>query len=94
MTLPVRVTVDIYLHRAPVRTQTMNIKLIMLMESLRAFVKREDGASAIEYAVIAGLISVVVIVAAGAIGTDLGVIMDNIKDAISTGADQSGRPET
>lgn len=63
----------------------MNIKLIMLMESLRAFVKREDGASAIEYALIAGLISIVVIGAAAAIGTDLSAIMTKISTAVKLG---------
>lgn len=81
MTLPVRMTVDNYLHRAPVRTQTMNIKLIMLMESLRAFVKREDGASAIEYALIAGLIAVVIITAV----TALGVKVEDVFKAITNG---------
>lgn len=49
----------------------MNTKLIMLMESLRAFVKREDGASAIEYALIAGLMAVIVIGAFAAFGGGL-----------------------
>ena len=47
----------------------MNIrKMIMLMESLRTFIKREDGASAIEYALIAGLIAVAIVVTAGTLG--------------------------
>ena len=49
----------------------MNTKLIMLMESLRAFVKREDGASAIEYALIAGLIAVGIIGAATFLGEEV-----------------------
>ncbi|MDY3197378.1 MAG: Flp family type IVb pilin [Pseudomonadaceae bacterium] len=63
----------------------MNVKLIMMMETLRSFIKREDGASAIEYALIAGLISIVVIGAAVTIGEDLGSIMDKIKSAVSSG---------
>lgn len=63
----------------------MNVKLIMMMETLRSFIKREDGASAIEYALIAGLISIVVIGGAAAIGTDLGAIMDKIKTAVAAG---------
>ncbi|WP_221627175.1 Flp family type IVb pilin [Halopseudomonas xiamenensis] len=46
----------------------MNTKLIMLMETVRAFIKREDGASAIEYALIAGLIAVAIIGAATFLG--------------------------
>lgn len=64
----------------------MNVKLIMMMETLRSFIKREDGASAIEYALIAGLISIVVIGGAALIGEDLGTIMDKIQEAVGKGA--------
>ena len=60
----------------------MNTKLIMLMESLRAFVKREDGASAIEYALIAGLISVMVIGGAQLIGADLNTLFRDIAEKL------------
>jgi pilus assembly protein Flp/PilA len=56
----------------------MNTKLIMLMESLRSFIKREDGASAIEYALIAGLIAVAIITAVAAVGTDITAVFNNI----------------
>ena len=56
----------------------MNTKLIMLMESLRSFIKREDGASAIVYALIAGLIAVAIITAVTALGTDVTAVFDNI----------------
>lgn len=56
----------------------MNTKLIMLMESLRAFVKREDGASAIEYALIAGLISIAIITAAGLLGDQISAAFTKI----------------
>lgn len=63
----------------------MNTKLIMLMESLRSFIKREDGASAIEYALIAGLISVAIITTVGLIGDEMNTvfttILDKLKDA-------------
>ncbi|MFS2127050.1 Flp family type IVb pilin [Pseudomonas sp. NY15435] len=49
----------------------------------KAFMADKEGATAIEYAVIAGLISVVVISAAALIGTDLGVIMDSIKTEVA-----------
>lgn len=63
----------------------MNTKLIMLMESLRSFIKREDGASAIEYALIAGLMAVAVIAGIGLIGGDDGALktlFDRIKTAL------------
>ncbi|MEJ6655124.1 MAG: Flp family type IVb pilin [Pseudomonas sp.] len=60
----------------------MNTKLIMLMESLRTFVKREDGASAIEYALIAGLMAVIVIAAMAVLGGEDGALT-GIFDAIA-----------
>lgn len=56
----------------------MNTKLIMLMESLRSFIKREDGASAIEYALIAGLISVGIIAAATSVGDEIVRVFEEI----------------
>lgn len=61
----------------------MNTKLIMLMESLRAFVKREDGASAIEYALIAGLMAVIVIAAFGLFGDGLSDVFSAIGTKLS-----------
>ncbi|WP_207388779.1 Flp family type IVb pilin [Stutzerimonas kirkiae] len=49
----------------------------------KLFLKREDGASAIEYGIIAGLISIVIIGAASAVGTDLAAIFERIKDGIA-----------
>jgi len=43
----------------------------------------KEGATAIEYAVIAGLISVVVIAGASIIGGDLGTIMTSIQDEVA-----------
>lgn len=56
----------------------MNTKLIMLMESLRSFIKREDGASAIEYALIAGLIAVAIIAGASTLGEGVGTLFTDI----------------
>lgn len=56
----------------------MNTKLIMMMEAVRSFFKREEGASAIEYALIAGLIAVVIMVSVGDIGTAANKIFSDI----------------
>lgn len=48
----------------------------------KAFAADKEGATAIEYAVIAGLISVVVIAGASVIGEDLGTIMENIQNEV------------
>ena len=47
------------------------------------FVKCESGATAIEYGLIAALIGVVMIGAAKATGTQLGLTFDKIKDNLS-----------
>lgn len=61
----------------------MSIKVVTMMEKLRSFIKREDGASAIEYALIAGLIAVVIIGGAQAIGLELSDIFTTINDTLS-----------
>lgn len=60
----------------------MNVKLIMMMETLRSFIKREDGASAIEYAMIAGLIAVAIIAVVGLLGGDIKTIFQNIREGL------------
>jgi len=60
----------------------MNTKLIMLMESLRSFIKREDGASAIEYALIAGLIGIVIVGGATFLGEEINSIFNRIGEAL------------
>lgn len=60
----------------------MNTKLIMLMESLRSFIKREDGASAIEYALIAGLIAVVIIGSVTLLGKEIKGVFDAITGSL------------
>lgn len=67
----------------------MNTKLIMLMETVRAFIKREDGASAIEYALIAGLIAVVIIGAVTTLGEEIEKVFEAITGGL-TGADGDG----
>lgn len=60
----------------------MLAKLIHLKLKVSSFFKREDGASAIEYAIIAGLIAVVIIVAAQALGLEIGNTFDVITNKL------------
>ncbi|MFJ3052731.1 Flp family type IVb pilin [Pseudomonas nitroreducens] len=53
-----------------------------LYRRARTFALDREGATAIEYAVIAGLISIAVILAATPIGTRVGALMDIIRNAI------------
>lgn len=53
-------------------------KLFLLQLKISSFFKREDGATAIEYAIIAGLISVVIIAAAGLLGDEIVAVFTKI----------------
>ncbi len=51
---------------------------------LRRFVKDEDGATAIEYGLIAALIAVVIIGAVTSVGTNLSTTFNTVATALST----------
>ena len=60
-----------------------------MIRSITRFLCDEEGATAIEYGIIAGLISVVMITAItgpGGIAESLGTIWDSVKSSISTAA--------
>lgn len=57
-------------------------KLFLLQLKISSFFKREDGATAIEYAIIAGLISVVIITAARALGVSIVDVFNAIEAAL------------
>lgn len=63
----------------------LNIKdlTLKLYCKAKAFAADKEGATAIEYAVIAGLISVVVIGGAALVGGDLETIMSNIQTEVA-----------
>jgi pilus assembly protein Flp/PilA len=54
------------------------------MNVIKRFAKDESGATAIEYGLIAGLISVVIITVLGAIGTKLNTKFQAISTALGT----------
>lgn len=58
------------------------LKLIILREKIREFFASEDGASAIEYSIIAALIAVVIVTAVGDVGTNMNLIFESIRDAL------------
>lgn len=55
---------------------------VLLRDKLTTFHRGQDGASAIEYAVIAGLIAVGIIVAAGTLGDGIAGLFDHIADEL------------
>lgn len=63
----------------------MLAKLIHLQLKVSSFFKREDGASAIEYAIIAGLIAVVIIGATTVLGEGIVATFDKITAALTGG---------
>lgn len=55
---------------------------MQIVEMFQEFVEDEEGATMIEYALLAGLISVVAIAALTAIGTDVKAIYEKISAAL------------
>lgn len=60
------------------RTLPMLEKITSAYCKLRTFLKCEEGASAIEYGIIAGLIAVAIIAAAGDIGENIKTVFEKI----------------
>ena len=54
-----------------------------MLSIFRRVMKNERGATAIEYTLIAGLISVAAIVAMGSIGTKVNGVMSNVASAMN-----------
>lgn len=59
------------------------------MNSVFKFIKDEDGATAIEYGLIAGLVSVVIITAVTLAGDNLTGTFDQIATALDTTAEEA-----
>jgi pilus assembly protein Flp/PilA len=53
-----------------------------MMQLLKAFLSNEDGATAIEYGLIAACISIAIIVAATSVGTNLNLTFTNVSNAL------------
>ncbi|MDL1973529.1 MAG: Flp family type IVb pilin [Deltaproteobacteria bacterium] len=56
------------------------------MKRLMSFLKDEEGATAIEYGLIAALISVVIIVAITLVGDNLEIVFTEVGDALDIAA--------
>ena len=59
-----------------------------LLDLIRRFFKEEDGVTAIEYALIAALISVVIIVAVTLVGDNLSAIYDSVASDVVNAVNQ------
>ena len=54
-----------------------------IVHGIRSFLSNEQGATAIEYGLLAGLIAVVIIVAVTTIGTNLKTIFQMVADCLA-----------
>ncbi|MGG1948613.1 Flp family type IVb pilin [Trinickia sp. NRRL B-1857] len=52
------------------------------MNKLRQFLRQEEGAAAIEYGLLAGLIAVAIVVTVGLIGTNLNTVYGYVSTAL------------
>lgn len=57
-----------------------------LCSDIRNFVNDEEGATAVEYGMMVGLIAVAIIVTVAAVGTQLNVLFTKIKTCITSAA--------
>ena len=55
-----------------------------LIQSIRAFIRDEDGAAAIEYGLIAALIAIAIIVGATLLGTSLNGLFTRLGNCMAT----------
>ena len=62
----------------------------MLQLKISSFFKREDGATAIEYAIIAGLIAMAIIVTAGLLGDGISEMFKTITTKLADAAAKAG----
>lgn len=53
-----------------------------MKEAIKRFWNDEEGATAIEYGLIAGLISVVIVTVLGLLGDEINKVFEKIKDAL------------
>ena len=56
------------------------------MQTLRSFIRNEDGATMVEYGLMLALIATVCILAVTAIGTNANVVFQNSADALGAAA--------
>lgn len=61
-----------------------------MKSTIQQFLRDEEGAAAIEYGLLAGLISVMIIAGATIVGTNLSAIFNTIGTALGTANTSSG----
>jgi len=61
-----------------------------MINTIKNFLNDESGATAIEYGLIAALVSVAAIAALGSLGNSLGVMFNSVADELSGAVSQTG----
>jgi pilus assembly protein Flp/PilA len=56
---------------------------MQIIHSIQKFARDEEGVTAIEYGLIAALISIVIIVSVGLVGTKLNTVFDSVQKALT-----------
>ena len=61
-----------------------------MMNVIKSFLQDDSGATAIEYGLIAALVSVAAIAALGSLGNSLGVMFNTVADELGTAVNGTG----
>ncbi len=59
---------------------------------VRRFLREEEGANGVEYALLAGLIAIAFVVGAGALGTNLNTFLNNIASCVASPSNTNCQP--
>jgi pilus assembly protein Flp/PilA len=51
---------------------------------IRRFLRDEEGANAVEYSLLAGLIAIAIVVGAGLLGTNINTFLTNVANCVAT----------
>ena len=63
-----------------------------MMNTIKSFLQDDSGATAIEYGLIAALVSVAAIAALGSLGNSLGVMFNTVANELGTAVNGGGAP--
>lgn len=63
-----------------------------MMNVIKSFLQDDSGATAIEYGLIAALVSVAAIAALGSLGNSLGVMFNTVANELGTAVNGGGTP--
>lgn len=74
---------DVECDASPGPVRALDIGDMRMLNNITRFLKNEDGATAIEYGLIAALIGVVIIISVQALGTEVSATFGEVKDGLA-----------